>query len=204
MMWGWPFVRRRNPRLPANSRPTPDFTPGVNRNPDVVFLIGYRCAGKTTVGKLVAERLGWAFLDLDEQLEKRQGQTIRSLFERYGEAGFRRMESALLEESCRLRRHVIATGGGAVLDGNNRECLRKSGRVAWLAADSQTVWHRLLNDPATAHRRPNLTQGGLEEIEHLLRVREPFYRECADCTVDTANRSPEDAAALILAHLNLG
>jgi shikimate kinase len=152
----------------------------------------------------LAERLGWAFLDLDEQLEERHGQTIRSLFERYGEPGFRRIESALLVEACRLRRHVIATGGGAILDANNRKCLRTSGQVAWLAADPRTVWQRMQNDPASADRRPNLTQGGLAEVEQLLGEREPFYRECADCTVDTANRSPEEAASLILAHLNLG
>jgi shikimate kinase len=174
------------------------------QNSEVVFLIGYRCTGKSTVGRLLAERLGWAFLDLDEVLEERQGQTIRSLFERHGEAGFRRMESALLEETCRLRQHVIATGGGAILDPKNRKCLRMSGKVALLAADPRTVWHRLQNDPATADRRPNLTQGGLEEIEQVLRLREPFYRECADCTVDTANRSPDEVASLILAHLNLG
>jgi shikimate kinase len=203
MMWGWPFVRRRRHRLQAAPQPTPDFTPGPQRSPSNVFLIGYRGAGKTTVGKLLAERLGWAFLDMDEQLEKRLGQSIRGMFEQHGEAGFRRMESALLQEFCGLERHVIATGGGAILDANNRESLRKSGRVAWLTADAQTLWRRLQRDPATADRRPNLTQGGFQEIEQLLLAREPFYRECADCTVDTANRSPQEAAFLILAHLNL-
>jgi len=200
-MWGWPFVRRRG--LQATPQPTPDFTSGPQRNPSNVFLIGYRGAGKTTVGKLLAERLGWPFLDLDEQLEKRHGQSIRDIFEQYGETGFRRMESALLKEFCGSFRQVIATGGGAILDASNRETLRNSGRVAWLTADAPTLWRRLQHDPATTDRRPNLTQGGPEEVEQLLLAREPFYRECADCTVDTANRSPDEAAALILAHLNL-
>jgi shikimate kinase len=203
MKWGWPFFQLRRQRLQARPQPAPYSTLSPQRNPNV-FLIGYRGTGKTTVGRLLAERLGWTFLDLDEQVEKRLGQSIRSIFEQHGEAGFRRMESALLNELCGLRRHVIATGGGAILDAKNRECLRKSGTVAWLTADPQTVWHRLQHDPATADRRPNLTQGGIEEIEQLLHVREPFYRECADCTVDTAHRSPEAAVGLILAHLNLG
>ncbi len=201
MMWGWPFVRRR--RLQAIPQPTPDLTPGPQRNAGSVFLIGYRGSGKTTVGKLLAERLGWPFLDLDEQLEKRQGQSIRDIFDQHGETGFRRMESAVLKQFCGLQRHVIATGGGAILDANNRETLRNSGRVAWLTADAPTLWRRLQHDPATADRRPNLTQGGFQEIEQLLRAREPFYRQCADCTVDTANRSPAEAATLILAYLNL-
>src|SRR5262249_17499231 len=81
----------------------------------------------------------------------------------------------------------------------NRERLRTSGFVAWLTASPTSIWRRMQEDPATAARRPALAQGGLAEVEHLLRQPEPFYREVATCTVDTDGRSPEAVPAAILA-----
>jgi shikimate kinase len=165
---------------------------------DLLFLIGYRGTGKSTVGPLVAARLGWHFLDADALLEERHGQSIREMFAAVGEAGFRDREAELLAELAGLRRHVVATGGGVVLRPGNRELLRR-GRIAWLAADTDTICRRLAGDPNTADRRPTLTVGGRAEVEQLLAVREPLYRECADVTVDTAVLSPAAAADAILA-----
>ena len=164
----------------------------------LLFLIGPRGSGKSTVARLVAEQLRWQWLDADDELEKRHGQSIRALFASEGEAGFRDKESAILAELCRLSRHVLATGGGVVLREANRDLLRASGRVVWLTADVDTLWRRLQADTSTAERRPALTVGGREEIDEVLRVREPLYRSCADLIVETAGRSPAEAAADIL------
>jgi shikimate kinase len=162
------------------------------------FLIGPRGSGKSTVARLLAERLRWAWRDADEELEKRHCQSIRALFASEGEAGFRDKEAAILAQLCRLPRHVVATGGGVVLREANRELLRTSGRVVWLSADVETLWKRLQADGSTAERRPDLTVGGREEIAEILRMREPLYRSCADLVVETAGRSPAEIAAEIL------
>lgn len=167
--------------------------------PRIIFLVGPRGSGKTTVARLLAERLGWRWLDADQVLEERQGRSIRLIFDEDGEPGFRRIEAALLEELCRLDQHVIATGGGVVRSETNRRRLREAGLIVWLRADAATLWQRLQADATTAQRRPNLTVGGLAEVEELLRVREPFYRACADRCVETAGRSPEDITDEIVA-----
>lgn len=169
---------------------------GQGQRLPLVFLIGYRGTGKTTVARLLAGRLGWSWLDADAVLEAKWGQTIREIFDQEGEPGFRDKEAAVLEELCSLENHVIATGGGIILREDNRRSLRQ-GRVIWLTADAQTIWTRLQQDAATAARRPNLAQGGLDEIETLLLQRAPWYAACTDVMVDTTTKSPEEVAALL-------
>jgi shikimate kinase len=149
------------------------------------------------VARLLAERLGWTWLDADAVLEERYGRSIRQIFADEGEAGFRDKEAAVLAELATRQRHVIATGGGVILRPANRELLKKSGRVVWLTADAETLWRRTQGDATTAERRPALTVGGRAEVEELLRQREPLYRECAALTVDTAGRMPEQITAEI-------
>jgi shikimate kinase len=165
----------------------------------LLFLIGYRGSGKTTVGRLVADRLAWSFVDADTVLEERHGRTIREIFATEGEAGFRDKEAAVLADLCRRTNAVIATGGGIVLREANRELLKRHGLVAWLAADPQTLLARIQADPTTAERRPALAGGGLAEVEQLLAVREPLYRTCADVVIPVGALSPEQAADAILA-----
>ncbi len=176
-----------------------------------IFLIGYRGSGKSTVARLLAESLGWPWVDADDLLERRLGKSIRVVFAEDGEDGFREFEAALLEELVRLPGHVVATGGGVIQREANRERLRQAGRVVWLTADVQTLWQRLEGDPTCAERRPALTSqakegktlaaNSLAEITEVMRLREPLYRACAHATVETSGRTPEAVVAEILEQL---
>jgi shikimate kinase len=168
---------------------------GSTRN---IFLIGYRGTGKSTVAELVAAKLGLQYIDADALLEERHSRSIAQIFATEGEAGFRDKEAALLQELCCHRQRVVATGGGVILRDANRALLRGSGRCIWLTADPRTIAKRMAGDPATSARRPALTTGGIAEIEELLKIREPLYRECADWTIDTAGRTPDEVADMIV------
>jgi shikimate kinase len=164
-----------------------------------VYLIGPRGSGKTTVGRLLANRLGWEFVDADQQLEARAGQSIAEIFASEGEVGFRSREAELLGELTGRENHVIACGGGVVLRPENRARLRTGGFCIYLTGDSPTLFGRIACDPATADRRPALTGlPGALEIEQILREREPLYREVAHLSVATDGRSPADVVSDIL------
>jgi shikimate kinase len=176
-----------------------DRGPDHVMHPERILLIGYRGTGKTTVGRLLACELGWAFADCDDLVESAAGKSVADIFAEEGETGFRDREAAALGELCGRGRLVIATGGGAVLRAENRELLRSAGFTAWLSARPETIWSRLETDPITAHRRPNLTAaGGVEEVRKLLADREPLYQAVADFAVDADVASPESVAATIL------
>lgn len=168
--------------------------------PPRLFLIGPRGSGKSSVARLLAERLGYHWIDADALLESHAGRSIRELFASEGEAGFRRRETALLGELCGLDRHVIATGGGVILRPENRDRLRAAGHVVWLTADVETLWRRIDGDATTAERRPNLLGGGRDEVARVVATREPLYRQCAHQAVDAA-RPLEAIVADILAGL---
>ena len=158
----------------------------------MIFLIGYRGTGKSTVARLLAARLGWDWRDADEVLEAKFGRPITEIFQTNGEAKFREMETAVMDELCKLSSVVIATGGGVVLREANRELMRQTGRVIWLKADVDTIWKRIQSDAAEGRSRPALTVGGRTEIEQLLRVREPLYRATAEFSVETANQTGDE------------
>lgn len=162
-----------------------------------LFLIGYRGSGKTSVGAAVAARLSRAFIDADAVLEAVAGMTIRDIFATEGEGGFRDRESATLRDLATGEPAVIATGGGVVLREANRDLLRATGFVVWLRASADVLWHRILSDPTTAARRPDLAGGGRAEVEALLAAREPLYAATAHSSVEAAE-SPEVVAAAIL------
>src|SRR5262249_41226273 len=147
-------------------------------HPARIYLVGYRGSGKSTVGPLLAGRLGWRFLDADALLEQRAGRTVADVFAAEGGAGFRQREAALLAELAGRERHVIANGGGVVLRAANRRLLRESGYCVWLTGDPATLYQRSQTDPASRGRRPALTGlPGPAEVERLMREREPLYRE---------------------------
>ena len=164
----------------------------------LLFLIGYRGTGKTTIARLLADKLGWSWLDADAVLEERYGRTIRQIFADEGETVFRDQESAILTELSAKQDCIIATGGGVVLRPENRERLKR-GSVVWLRAPAEVLWQRMQLDATTMERRPDLAQGGLAEVAELLRVRTPNYEACQDFTVDTAERTPEQVASVIAA-----
>ena len=169
-----------------------------------VTLVGYRGTGKSTVAGRVAEQLGWESVDADLLLEERAGRSIREIFASEGEAGFRDRETEVIEELCRRDRTVIAAGGGAILRAENREALKRSGKIVWLVASPRTIQQRLAQDPTTHQRRPPLTSAGeLEEIQHLLSQREPFYRASADMVVDTESRTADEVAQEIVERARL-
>lgn len=169
---------------------------------ELLYLIGYRGTGKTTVGQLLAERIGWNFADADVVLERTAGKSIKEIFATEGEASFRDRESANLRTLAQRTHCVIATGGGIIGREENRRVLRETGFVVWLTAPSALIASRIADDPTTAERRPNLTVGGTVEIEELLRQREPLYRACADLEIDTDGRSPEMLVERILSQWN--
>src|SRR5260370_5547336 len=166
-------------------------------NSSVIFLIGYRCTGKTTVARLLAGKIGWDWIDADSLLEARYRKSIRQIFAEEGEVGFRDQGEQIFAQLCQLQRCLVATGGGVILREINRQRMRATGKSVWLTADAQTIWERLCCDPGTVERRPPLTVGGLAEIEEVLKVREPLYRACADLIISTEGRSTGEIAQQI-------
>jgi shikimate kinase len=167
-----------------------------------LYLIGYRGTGKTTVGRLLAERVGWKFIDADVVLESVAGKSIKDIFAAEGEAGFRDREGQNLRELSARTQCIIATGGGIVLRDENSRILNDTGFVVWLTAPVEEIAVRIAADPSTSDRRPNLTVGGAVEIADLLEQREPLYRACADLEIDTSGRSPEFVVERILTQWN--
>jgi shikimate kinase len=153
-------------------------------------------AGKTTVGRQLAKRLGKPYCDSDREIETRTGVRISVIFDIEGEAGFRRREAEVIEQMTGLEDIVLATGGGAVLDPRNREYLKTRGFVIYLHAPPAVLWQRTRSDKS----RP-LLQGAdpLERIERLYAERDPLYREAADLVIDTGRQSVSSLVALVLA-----
>lgn len=169
-----------------------------------IVLIGYRATGKSMLARLLAERLGWDWIDADVEVERRAGKAIARIFAEDGEPAFRELEAQVTCELCRRDRLVLAAGGGAPLRAETRQAMRAGGKVVWLVARPETILARMAADPTTPGRRPSLTgRGELEEIVHLLSIREPIYRQTAHLVVDTDQRDPDALAEEILARLGL-
>jgi shikimate kinase len=158
----------------------------LGRIPGNIFLVGLMGAGKTSVGKLLAKRLGKAFYDCDQELERATGVKIPVIFEIEGEAGFRAREARMLAELASRRDIVLATGGGAVLSADNRKLLAGNGVVVYLRAVVADLWQRTRHD----RNRPLLkTAEPRAKLEQLFAERDPLYRSVADIIVDTGSQS---------------
>ncbi len=150
-----------------------------------LFLVGPMAAGKSTVGRRLAQRLGYTFQDCDRELEERTGVDIPLIFELEGEAGFRAREKTLLDELTQQEGIVLATGGGAVLDPDNRTCLMGRGFVVYLCTSVEEQLRRTRRD----QKRPLLqTDDRRARLESLKRERDPLYEQVADFTVSTDSR----------------
>ncbi len=165
-----------------------------------VFLTGFMGAGKSTVGALVAERLGRPFLDLDAVIGEREGASVADIFSARGETGFREAEHAALVALVERGPSVVATGGGAVLREDNQALLRRHGTVVYLAVSPEEAMARL----GDAGDRPLLAGEGLAAARSILDSRLALYRATADAVVDTGGRTPAEVAEAVIAALGAG
>lgn len=166
--------------------------------PGNIFLVGLMGAGKSSVGRLLAKRLGKEFIDCDHELERRTGVRIPVIFDIEGEPGFRAREAALLEELVARENIVLATGGGAVLAAGNRKRLAAHGCVVYLRAAVDELWRRTRHDK----QRPLLqTADPRARLAELLEAREPLYREVAHVIIDTGAQSLPALAERIVKRL---
>jgi len=156
-----------------------------------LFIVGPMGSGKTAVGKHVARTLGMPFFDSDHEIEQRTGADIPLIFEREGEPGFRRREREMIAELVQREGVVLATGGGAVLADENRRLLRENGWVVYLET---SVAQQAERAGRTRHR-PLLHGADPEQrLAELMRIREPLYREVANCTISTTRKRVNQVA----------
>lgn len=170
-------------------------------NCEKIVLIGYRGAGKTTVGKALAEVLGYEFFDTDAGIVQLCGCEIQEIVSIDGWDGFRRRERDVLLSLQDRKRVVVATGGGAVVHGADVwKCVRQNACVVWLQADAAALRARIGLDAKSASQRPSLTGEGsaCDEVERVLQERTPLYRQFSDIVV-AATAPVADIVAQILA-----
>lgn len=148
----------------------------------MIVLVGLPGSGKSTVGRALARRLGLVCVDSDHEIEHRLGCTIAAYFADRGEAAFRDLEEAVIDELSQRQGLVLSTGGGAVLRQANRQRLHERGTVIYLRSSPEQLYRRLRHDT----KRP-LLQGGdpLQKLRSLHAERDPLYRECAHYVIDT-------------------
>lgn len=156
-----------------------------------VYLVGFMGAGKSTVGRRLAQKLGWKFVDLDEEIERREGRTIADIFTRDGEPYFRNLERLCLKDLSSARRTVIALGGGAFIDPENRNLAEETGLTVWL----KVSFSKLVNRVKIDGTRPKFQDSS--QAERLYQTREPFYA-LAKVHVSTDEGTPELTADQIV------
>lgn len=172
--------------------------------PERIFLIGGRGAGKTTVGRELARLLGWEWVDSDAAIEAATGRSVAQVFAESGEPEFRRIEAQQVALLCQRENCVVSLGGGAVLDPASRGSLAAAGPVVWLQAPAAVLAQRIAADAAGGAARPSLTgKSPEEEIAQVLAAREAIYRGCADLTLDAAELPPATIANQIARQLGL-
>nr|WP_216862130.1 shikimate kinase [Polynucleobacter sp. AM-25C3] len=163
-------------------------------------MIGLMGAGKSTVGKLLAKKLGRRFLDADHVIEERCGVKIPVIFEMEGEDGFRKREAQAIKDITAEQDVILATGGGAVLLPENRQFLNERGTVIYLHANPMELWHRTKGGEG----RPLLRNGDAKKIlENLYTIRDPLYREIADHVIETGKPSVNQLVNTLIMQLEL-
>ncbi|GAB6156849.1 shikimate kinase [Desulfotomaculum varum] len=162
-----------------------------------IVLIGFMGTGKSTVGRALAKRLGYRFIDTDYAIEQITGLTVEQIFRKHGVKRFRGEEVLLAKKLAAQEKLVIATGGGMVLDPENVKMLRQNGFLVCLAASPETICRRVRNK----RTRPLLAKGNLQQrVAELLEERKGAY-QIADLTVNTDDKSPEEVVNIIYQNL---
>jgi shikimate kinase len=164
-----------------------------------IIIVGFMGTGKSTVSRMLSERLGWDSKDTDEEIERTANKTIKQLFTEDGEENFRDLETRVLTEVLSDKRQVVATGGGAVLREVNRRAMLSAGWVVALTADKASLVRRVTN-AAAAGSRPLLAGDAEERVSTLLQSRQHAY-DFAHVMIDTTERSPTEVTDLLLAWL---
>lgn len=168
--------------------------------PNKIILIGLMGAGKTTVGKVLAKRLGKKFIDSDHEIEKRCGVKIPVIFEMEGEDGFRKREAAVIRDLVTYDNIILATGGGSVLLAENRQNLQQSGYVIYLRANPHDLWLRTRHDAG----RPLLnTTDPLKKLKDLFAIRDPLYTSIAHQIIDTGRPNVNQLTNKLVMQLEL-
>lgn len=167
--------------------------------PNKIVLTGFRATGKSTIGLLVAQQLGYRFLDTDQVLTRQLGASIAHVVASHGWPHFRRAEAQLLHDLSSASDVVIATGGGAIEHQAEWRRLRCDSLVVWLEADAATINQRIAADGASIAQRPALISGAApeDEIAQLLSRRAPLYARGSDLRLDTVNASLQELVALV-------
>lgn len=164
-----------------------------------IILVGPMGSGKTTIGRQLAKQLNMSFFDSDHEIEAKTGANIPLIFELEGEQGFRKRETAMLDELSQKNNTILATGGGAVLTLENRKMLRQRGIVIYLSATLEQLWERTRLDK----NRPLLqTENPRKKIETLLEQRDPLYKEIADIIIDTGTGNVKSTIKQIITQLS--
>ncbi len=160
-----------------------------------IVLVGMRGSGKTAVGKLLAEKLGKRFIEMDELIVQKMGMSIPEIVSKHCWDNFREVEAELCREVAQLDDVVNATGGGVVTRQENIRELRKKGKLVWLDVSLDTLLQRIGDDS----NRPSLTgKSQREDMETILKERRPIYERAADYIIDTEDKTPEEIAEVIV------
>ncbi len=161
-----------------------------------IYLIGMMGSGKSTVGKILSEKMHKPFIDLDSEIEKGTGKTISEIFDIDGEEQFRKMETKQLNQ---YSKSIVACGGGVVLKNENREFINKNGVTILLTASMEELSHRL----SDSGNRPLLYDNNTKEaLTKLWLERQLHYLNTADFTIETDGKNPEELTEIILLHIN--
>lgn len=169
-----------------------------------IYLIGYRCTGKSTVGKKLAVEMGRIFIDTDEELKRLQDMDVGEIIRQRGWNVFRDMEADVLKNLNSRDNLVVSTGGGIVLRSENRLSMKKNGLVVWLKAEPDTIYKRMVEDSNTAGQRPPLTSKVLmDEIRETLSERLPLYEAAMDFSVETDEKGMDVICAAITEKLKV-
>lgn len=163
-----------------------------------IFLIGFMGSGKSTIAKALQKELGFPLVEMDERIVQEQGMSINDIFEKYGEARFRDIESQLIVKLGKQEASIVSCGGGVVVRSENTQNMKQSGKIVFLKAKPQTIYERVKNST----ERPILNgHMNVEYIAELMEKRRPLYEAAADITIQTDGKSKEEVCAEIIGKL---